>query len=307
MVGRTVLSCDSLRLVVDPEHGASIVSFDAIRGGEVLPVMPDSSKASCDLDSACFLMIPYSNRIRDGRFTFHGREHLLSRGEEHSLHGDVRFRPWRVISGDSATITLLYDSNEAANSNWPWSFSSRVTYHLKGSSTLGGGVLRGEMEVTNTGEDPMPAGFGFHPYFSRHLTSQDEEVRLCFEATAIYPDERQDRMPSGSPCPIPGAFDFSKARNFQRDQFMDSCFRGFKGVGLIQWPRSGVSVSISCTDLFSHLVIYNPGDKPYFAFEPVTNANDGINLFGRGDMGAGVIVLEPGASATGCLELTVEI
>ena len=41
-------------------------------------------------------------------------------------------------------------------------------------------------------------------------------------------------------------------------------------------------------------MLYNPAGKPYFAAEPVTNANDGVNLLARGDSGCGTVVLEPG-------------
>jgi aldose 1-epimerase len=41
-------------------------------------------------------------------------------------------------------------------------------------------------------------------------------------------------------------------------------------------------------------VLYNPEGKPYFAVEPVLNANDGVNLLGRGEPTAGTTVLQPG-------------
>ncbi len=53
-----------------------------------------------------------------------------------------------------------------------------------------------------------------------------------------------------------------------------------------------------------HLVFYNPAD-PWFAFEPVSNANDGVNLLERGDDTSGVTVLEPGESLGAALELQV--
>jgi len=33
---------------------------------------------------------------------------------------------------------------------------------------------------------------------------------------------------------------------------------------------------------------------PFFALEPVTNANDGFNLYANGDVNCGVVILEPG-------------
>ena len=56
----------------------------------------------------------------------------------------------------------------------------------------------------------------------------------------------------------------------------------------------------------SHLILYNPAVKPYFAVEPVLNANDGVNILARGEAGSGVQVLEPGKSLSARFDLRLE-
>jgi len=46
--------------------------------------------------------------------------------------------------------------------------------------------------------------------------------------------------------------------------------------------------------------------KPYFAIEPVTNANDGFNLYDKGIPGSGVFVLEPGEEKQGAYVFQIE-
>ena len=62
----------------------------------------------------------------------------------------------------------------------------------------------------------------------------------------------------------------------------------------------------ACSNVCSHLILYNPVQKPYFAVEPVTNANDGVNLYARGDQTSGIAVLEPGQSHDAKFSLRVE-
>ena len=54
------------------------------------------------------------------------------------------------------------------------------------------------------------------------------------------------------------------------------------------------------------MILYNPPGKPYFAMEPVTNANDGVNLYAHGDQTSGIAVLEPGQGLEASFELRVE-
>ena len=69
------------------------------RGIDVLRPMPPDSASP--LDAACFPLVPYCNRIRDGRFRFGGREVVLPPNfapEPHSLHGLSWQAPLVVLS-----------------------------------------------------------------------------------------------------------------------------------------------------------------------------------------------------------------
>ena len=67
-----------------------------------------------------------------------------------------------------------------------------------------------------------------------------------------------------------------------------------------------ISISIfksRADTIYEHLIAYAPPEQPFFAVEPVTNANDGFNLFEQGIAGSGVFVLEPGEQQSGTIRL----
>ena len=100
--------------------------------------------------------------------------------------------------------------------------------------------------------------------------------------------------------------DFTSESPLAPDNFLDTCFHGYDGQGHIAWPKSGVRLHFACSNACSHLILYNPAQKPYFAVEPVSNANDGVNLHARGDQTSGIAVLEPGQSLEAEFGLRVE-
>ncbi len=287
-----------LRAVIAPERGASILSLAALQGHDWLALMPDASSPGADLPWACFIMAPYSNRIQDGAFTFGGRRFRLTRASEHAIHGDVRQRPWRVARHAGTTVTCAFATRAHENVDWPWPFALEATYRVADNS------LECSLALTNTASEPAPAGMGWHPYFCRAMRRAGEPVWLRLRARAVYPDRHNNRIPSGPPRRLLPEEDFADGRRLDPDRLIDACFVGYDGDGVIAWPDSGVELRLSCSATCSHLVLYNPPGRPYFAVEPVTNANDGVNLLARGDQTSGIRVLAPGQTLQAGLTLT---
>ena len=86
--------------------------------------MPEIDEPGCDLAAASFLMVPYSNRIADGSFTFAGECHQLQNGEQYAIHGDVRKRAWHVEEQQPHRLICSFSSAEYNDINWPWPFGS---------------------------------------------------------------------------------------------------------------------------------------------------------------------------------------
>jgi aldose 1-epimerase len=246
-------------------------------------------------------MVPYSNRIENGLFCFEHKEHRLREGDRHSIHGDVRRRAWTVTEQDTAILECALDSRACPDTNWPWPFQVEAGFGLSGKAFLQ------RLAVRNVSTTRMPVGMGWHPYFSRWLTRPSEPVTMQFRVSGIYPDAHNNRIPSGPAAPPPAELDFSAEKPVPPGLLFDFCGCGYDGKGHIAWPESGIRLRFECTPSCSHLVLYNPTTKPYFAVEPVTNANNGFNLLHRGDRTSGVVILEPGASLEARFDLLLEL
>jgi len=293
------LENENLRLVLDPANGVGTLAFSALVNGQWLPLMPDTQSPDCDLACANFLMLPYSNRVENGRFAFAGQTHQLQNGDQHAIHGDVRKRPWSVTEQSTDKLHCAFSSAEHTDINWPWPFAAETLFALDGSS------LHMHLTLRNQGETPMPAGFGWHPYFSRSLTKAGEAVALQFALDGAYPDANDTRIPSGPLAPLAPHQDFSREKTLEPDNFLDTCCYGFDG-GYITWPTSGVRLRFSPSANCRHLVLYNPAGTSYFAVEPVTNANNGVNLLAQDDPTCGTISLAPGATLAADCTLSLE-
>ena len=103
-----------LRALIDPEEGAGVMAFAVQRAGSWIDLMPDVAAGS-DLACSSFLMVPYSNRIEHGAFSFAGRQYQLANGENHAIHGDVRKRPWKVLARQQGRLRCGFDSAEAGH------------------------------------------------------------------------------------------------------------------------------------------------------------------------------------------------
>ncbi len=305
MTSTITLAADRLRMAIAPALGASVLSLeccvhDPHRGSRWLPLWrPTPAKFTRANETASYLLAPYSNRIREGRFEFEGRTHRLRRADVHALHGDVHHRPWRPIDRTPTSARFDLDSVRFPDFDFPFPFRVEVRYAIDGAT------VRNELVLENTGRTRMPAGLGFHPYFVRAPDGGADDARLQFHASGVYPGEPPVPMlPTDAPRAIPPAMEFSRLRPI--DVVLDDCFAGWDGAARIVWERHGLAASIRASDVCRHLVVYSPAGQPFFAFEPVTHANDGFNLLARGIPGAGVVVLNPGESLTAGFTMTVE-
>lgn len=284
-----VLENGRLRVVIDPENGARQMAFAVKHSGTWLNVSPDGRVPDASAKYCNWMMLPYSNRIENGKFRFEGREYQLKNGASHSIHGDARNRPWKIAARKSDLLKCTLRTADFPDFNWPWPMEIDAEFALEEN------VFAQRLVIRNRGSTTMPAGFGWHPYYLRSLTAADESVLLQANFRGVYPDTNGNCIPAGPPAPPTADFDFSKPFAIPRDRKYDHCMSGYDGKGTIEWPKSGVRLSYDCSKNVTHLVFYNPPDKPYFAVEPAANANNGVNLLDRGDPTNGVIPLAAGS------------
>lgn len=287
--GREIaLNNGTLRAVVAPDEGATLLAVQVRRGGAWLDVSPNCTGGKPAMKQCSWMMLPYSNRIENGAFTFEGKTYQLNNPKGHAIHGDTMRRAWRVDGSKPAALRCSLRSADSPDFNWPWPVEFAAEFALEGNEFVQRLVIR------NRGTTAIPTGFGWHPYYNRTLTQAEEPVLMQMSTAGIYPDTNGNCIPAGPPAPPTADFDFTKPRAIPTDRKFDHCFSGYDGKGSIAWPKSGVKVSYDCSANVTHLVFYSPPDKPWFAVEPAANANNGVNLLAKGDPSHGIITLPAG-------------
>jgi aldose 1-epimerase len=195
------------------EVGGGVRCYD-VDGRPVLDPYP--VHAMCDGGHGAPL-IPWPNRLADGRYSFDGRDQQLPLTEPklgNAIHGLVRWTPWRCIEREPDRVavgTRIYPQT-----GYPFALEVRIDYSLSDAGLL----VR--TSATNFGEETCPFGSGQHPYLSPGTGSTVDDCTLEFAAeTQLVTDERQ--LPTGREPVSGGAFDFAAARRIG-DVQIDAAF-----------------------------------------------------------------------------------
>ncbi|CAM3807214.1 aldose 1-epimerase [Deinococcus frigens] len=293
------IASDALTLEVLPDLGASILNLRAASGRPVLRAV-DPADVQTSSQCACFLLLPFSNRIRDARFPFGGQDVQLQSNTKDGLaqHGDVRNRPWTVTRASGSHLICDFDSRNFTDMNWPWAFTARVEYRLHGPH------LDTTITLTNADTRDMPAGMGLHPYFERLQDGTDPALE--FGAPLTYDtDERQ--LTLGGPREVQRDEDYRVPTRIGPRQ-IDRTYTAWDGIVRLDWSADGrpARALIQTADnVFSHLVVFTAPDGN-LALEPVSHATDAFNLAAQGVAGVDLRVLSPGQSLAGTARITLE-
>jgi aldose 1-epimerase len=268
------LAAGAWEATLRPEVGGALASL-RLGGEDVLRAMPPA--ATNPLAAACFPLVPYANRIRDGRFAFGGRAVQLPLNflpQRHSLHGLGWQRPWHAIQRSEAEAVLVdeYDGSGA----WPWAW--RAEQHVALDET----GLSIALSLTNRSDHAMPAGLGLHPYFRRR-----PETRVRFAATGVL-EVDDEFMPSGAIAPA-DRFGAWNEGAFLPAELVDNCHVGWSGLVEIADDLGRIAMTATGAP---HLHVYAPPGGAELCFEPVSHTPDAINR-ALGE----ITVLTPGATA----------
>ena len=261
-------------VAIDPARGGRIASA-TYKGLDVLRPEAGSDAASA-LDSACFPLVPFSNRIRNGAFAFQGQRYQLGKnweGDAHAIHGEGWLRAWEVVDVTGVRSLLRL----RGTGWWPWA------YECLQEITVGENGIALSLTLRNTDKRPMPAGLGFHPYFP--CTSQ---TTLQFGANSAAPPMGQGPLVSQ---PLDAATSFTSPRPVSGTD-LDHCYAGWQGSATITQPESGLQVSVTSLRGAHHCVVYTPANQPYFCVEPVSHLTGAFEA--PDPYAAGLELLQPG-------------
>lgn len=258
-----------------PALGGSVASL-RYGGHDILRPTPEG--ATDPLQTACFPLVPFANRIAHGAFEWKGHSYRLLRNfgdHPHVLHGTGWQSPWTLVGRTENMLSL--EHRHEGDAAWPWSFVAWQDFCLSDDG------IEITITLTNLADEDMPAGLGFHPYFNRDADTL-LQVRLG-----------RPWMISDDCLPVTlGAVgelgDWSQPAPPQSATLIDHCFEIDEAA--LRISQVGAPTIIATAGPAIHwLHLYMPPGEPYFCAEPVSHMPDAINRMSVA--GNGMRILPP--------------
>ena len=265
-----------------PALGGAIGSL-RYRGEDVLRPTPDG--AADPLDSACFPLVPYANRIAGGRFAFGGRTIRLPLNfgdHPNSLHGLGWQRAWAVAETRPDRVRL---EHRHGGDGWPWRYCAEQLFEL------GEDGLRVTLTLTNKSSEAMPAGIGLHPYFAIR-----PGTLLRLNAARVWLTDAL-QIPS-EPVAADHFGDWAAGAPISDAGFIDHSYEQWDGLATLD--RGDCVVRLSAKGA-RDLHLFHPAGESFCCLEPVSHLPDAFNR-----PGAVFDLLSPGGSIALTMRIGVE-
>lgn len=262
-------------------------------------------------------LLPYANRIRgrlDGREIETG---ILGRrirlpanaggrrpgAERCSMHGLLLASRvdslQREITDEEDRVTASLDAGDFGGH---WLSSTEVAFE---------NVLRNEsfsVSVTarNTGNERLPMGIGWHPYF-RLPSGRRQQARLRIPARSrVLVNDYDEVLPTGEVEPVAGTpYDFSMPGGKPLgDLFLDDCFVDLERseghvVAEVIDPQAAYGLRVAAASPHVQAMqVYGPPEKGFIVIEPQFNRADPFGAQWGPGASTGMVILEPGESVT---------
>ncbi|MDQ2901475.1 MAG: aldose 1-epimerase [Acidobacteriota bacterium] len=262
------------------------------------------------------LLLPFANRIRgkllpDGSeietkvlgrdirlpADWHGKE---PGAEKCAMHGLILASKMDVIdvTDDRVTATL-----QAGDFGGFWLSKAEI----KVEAALHPEAITFRATTRNVGDEPLPVGIGWHPYFALP-SKRREQARLHLPARRrALVNNYDDVFPTGQIESVSGTpYDFTPAEGaplgsrYFDDSFLD-LEKSADGHTVVEILDPSVHYGIRITALspeVTALQVYSPPDKSFVVVEPVFNLADPFSPVWPPGTDTGMVVLAPGQQAT---------
>jgi aldose 1-epimerase len=247
------------------------------------------------------VLMPWPNRIRDGRYEFSGQTQQLPLSESavhNAIHGLVRWVAWELMEQASQRVVMGYVLHPSPG--YPFSLELSIEYALSDDG------LQVRTTARNIGSQRCPFGTGMHPYLTVGVVPVDDVVLEVPGRVHLRADERGipvAREPvTGTeldlrlPRPIGGA----RLDDCFSDLERDTDGRAWVHLGAPDGPRG---LSLWVDEAYDYLMLFtgdtlSSGAREAVAVEPMSCAPDAFNS------GDGLLILEPGDTFSGAWGIT---
>jgi aldose 1-epimerase len=246
-------------------------------------------------------LMPWPNRIRDGRYAFDGQRYQLPLTEValgNASHGLVRWALWELVEIEDESVTVGYRLHPQPG--WDHHLDLRTTYVLDESGLVVTAAAR------NVGHAAAPFGYGAHPYLAIGDTRlPDVSLRVPGGSRV----EVDDRLLPRANRPVEGTeYDFRTQRavgHATLDTAYTDLLRDDDGMWRCTVSSADRSATLWADAAFGWLQVFTAiaqerEGEVGIAVEPMTCPADAFNS------GTSLVVLEPGEEWTGTWGLTPE-
>jgi aldose 1-epimerase len=273
------------------EVGGGVREY-AVDGRAVLDPYP--LEAICDGAHGAPL-IPWPNRLADGRYSFDGVDHQVAQTEptkRNAIHGFLRWRSWQAQEKTPERVVMGTTLHPLEG--YPFALEVSIAYEL------GEAGLTVTTSASNVGEQACPFASGQHPYLSPG-TGLIDDCSLELDAGTRILTDTERQLPTGTEAVDGTAFDFRAARKLG-DQHLDFAFTdlGRDGAGRawvrLQAPDSSraelwVDEHYPIVELYTGDTLSEARRRRGIGTEPMTAPP---NAFQTGE---GLLRLEPGQTS----------
>ena len=280
--------------------GGNVTQLSLGKNGSLYPIIegPDENEiASGNPTYKSTKLIPFPNRVENGRYTFNGKSYQLPiNGGKNAMHGLIFDKTMQVIDTKTdqtqALIKFEYKYNGSLP-GYPFKYDAIITYKLLKDK---GFVC--ETHITNIDTVPLPMGDGWHPYFK----TRGNVDKLQIKIPSIFRLEVRELIPTGKMIPekYPDAmiigdtnYDTGFVLEEKEGKNATELYDRSLDLNLVIWQETGKWK-------YNYLQIYIPDDRKSIAIEPMSCATNAFNNK------IGLIVLEPGQSFKACYGVYIE-
>lgn len=225
-------------------------------------------------------LVPWPNRIRDGRYSFDGVDYQLPITEvprNNAIHGLGAGMPWRLVS--HAEDEVILSATVFPQAGWAGVLEVTIGHRLSSDG------LAVSVEARNVGSTRMPYGYGAHPYIKADLASTELGFTFTKELTVT-----PERLLPVDVAPLTPEHDFRRRRPIG-DAVFDTALTAVEGPWRVEVVTGGRTVTFWADETLPWGQVFTPPKRHAIAVEPMTCGPDAFN---EGPTHADLIVLEPG-------------
>ncbi|MER9139508.1 aldose 1-epimerase family protein [Mesorhizobium sp. M0830] len=156
------------------------------------------------------VLFPIVGRLKGDQLRHRGRTYPMTQ------HGFARDKPFAWAQRRPGSCTLVLTDDADTRAHYPFAFRLAVTY------TLDRRQLGVTFDITNTGDEPLPASIGAHPAFNWPLLPElaKTDYQLAFAEDEGAPIRRLKDgllLPTPQPTPVEGNILKLSERLFDED------------------------------------------------------------------------------------------